>query len=144
MYKFERRFEVGPNDAQLVRVFTREAGGAVSDTTALSGKPFEIVVEAEVGSALHNTGGKYEFGIVVRDLTTTSSIHTASEKGNFGPPNWPGNQLAKQFVFPLAAAKLTAAMATHILEVIAYLKVGGVGTLPADVSFAKSSMFIVE
>lgn len=135
---------MGPNDAQLVRVFTREAGGAVSDTTAASGSDFEIVVEAEAGLALHSYGGQYEIGIVVRDLTTSTSIHTDTLKDLFGKANWPVGKLAKQFVFTLPATKLTDAMSTHILEVIGYLKVGGVGTLPADVSFEKSPMFIIE
>jgi len=135
---------MGPNDAQLVRVFTREAGGAISDETAKSGSAFEIVVEAEAGYALHSTGGKYDFGIVVRNLTTSSSIHTDTLSGLFGDANWPADKLANQFVFTLPAAMVTAALAKNIFEVIAYLMVGGVGAGSPDASFAKSAMFIVH
>jgi len=135
---------MGPNDAQLVRVFTRAAGGAVSDTTATSGSDLEIVVEAEAGFALHSTGGKYEFGIVVRNLTTSSSIHTDTMSGLFGDAKWPTDKLANQFVFTIPAAMVTAALAKNIFEVIAYLTVGGVGPMPPDLSFAKSDMFIVH
>jgi hypothetical protein len=135
---------MGPNDAQLVRVFTREAGGAISDETAEKGSALDIVVEAEAGFALHSTGGRYEFGIVVRNLTTSSSIHTDIRSGLFGDANWPADKLANQFVFTLPAAMVTAALAKNIFEVIAYLMIGGVGPTPPDVSFEKSSMFIVH
>lgn len=137
---------MGPNDAELARVWTRAVGGAISDTTCETGSDFEVVVDAEVGDALHGGGGPYEANVVVRDLSDSASINEQTVSGNFGDANWPApppdSNLAKQFPFTVPAAAI-AGREGNILEVLAYLTVGGVGPQPPDVSFATSPRFIV-
>ena len=38
---------MSPNDVELVRVYTKEIGGKISDTTLPVSSSFEVIVEAE-------------------------------------------------------------------------------------------------
>jgi hypothetical protein len=42
-----RRLIMSPNDVELVRVYTKEIGGKISDTTLPVSSSFEVIVEAE-------------------------------------------------------------------------------------------------
>lgn len=130
---------MGPNDAELSRVFTREVGGTIADISLSLTNDFEIVVEAEAGSAIHGGGTAYLVDVVVRDITANNDIPTAPAdyKGNMGDANWP-NQ-ARQFVFKVSSADL-AGKENNICKVTAYLKAG---VADPDVSFAESYPFII-
>lgn len=133
---------MGPNDAELVRVFTREVGAAIADVTFPVVDDFEVVVEVEAGSAIFGGGTQYETGIVLRDKTAGSVIPTTP--AGFGPEGMDGaganwlNQ-ANQFVYTVAATDL-AGRENHICEVLAFLKVR---VTDPDVSFATSPYFII-
>src|SRR5437660_9033077 len=89
---------MGPNDAELVRVFTREVNGPVGDITFPYTDPFEVVIDAEVGTSLHGGGGQFEVGVILRDLTTGGVLSAvtaiaptplAGTSSNFGNSSWP-------------------------------------------------------
>lgn len=139
---------MGPNDVELVRVFTREVDAPVADITFPYTSPFEVVVDAEVGSSLHGTGGQFEVGVIVRDLTTGGVLTSAvaaipntpppGASANFGSAPWsnPGNQ---KFVYRIQ--RLPRFDEDHICEVLAWLRVG---IQNPDVSFARSPLFIIQ
>ena len=60
---------MGPNDAQLVRVFTRQTGAVIADITFPSNLAFEAIIDCEAGIAIHDTGAKYEIKINVIDFS---------------------------------------------------------------------------
>jgi len=132
---------MGPNDAELVRVWTREVGGAIGDLTFPYNKPFEVVVDVEAGNAIFGGGTTYQTGVAVRDLSDGTIIAVtspASVAGNMGDPNWPAP--AQQFVFTVPAANLGAGKENHCCEALAFLRARNADV---DVSFATSSMFII-
>ncbi|MEV6170992.1 hypothetical protein AB0L99_22505 [Streptomyces sp. NPDC051954] len=103
---------MGPNDAQIVRVFSREPKGPIADLTLDPTKDAEIVVEAEAGDTLHQTGGKYSVTLVVRDISDGTAIPATvagapqpnEVKGSFTDANWPN--LAAGFDFVISSATL--------------------------------------
>ncbi|MGW6904571.1 hypothetical protein [Streptomyces sp. NPDC054940] len=100
---------MGPNDAQVVRVFSREPGSPISDVTLDPGQNGEIVLEAEAGRTLHQNGGRYTVTLVVRDLSDGSAIPVTGAtvvRGNFLDANWPG--LAARFTFTMSDVTLKA------------------------------------
>jgi hypothetical protein len=132
---------MGPNDVDLTRVFTREPGTTVADSSIRVATGLEIVVEAEAGTALFGTGAQFFTNIVVRDITANNNI-AATPGGGFGPAAmssaaWPA--VDHQFVYSVSAASL-AGRQDHICEVLAFLKVG---TINPDVEFATSTLFIL-
>ena len=140
---------MGPMDVELIRVYTREPGGAVGDVTAQKGSNFEIVVDAEVGTAKMAGGGIFRIGVVVRNLTQSTTIFTDNTgPQNFGNPSWPppppATNLAKAFTFTFPATTVNVQNDGDICEVLAWLEEGGVGPTPSDVSFARSPMFIIS
>lgn len=127
----------GPMDAELVRVFTREAGGTIGDETLSVAADFEVAVEAEAGSAVHGAGTQYETNVVVRDITKNDNIAAtpaAGAAGSTGDAAWPSQ--AQTFTFKVAKAGLTG-RENHICQALAYLRVG------QDSSFAPSALFIL-
>ena len=130
---------MGPNDAELVRVFTRKPGEDIADATFPYNENIEIVVEAEAGSAIFGSGSPYEADVVVRDLTDNTLIHAVgTASGSLGSGGW--NTKPTEFTFSIHAHHLGAAKENHILEVIAYLRVRAADP---DVSFARSPLFII-
>ncbi|WP_320783382.1 hypothetical protein [Streptomyces sp. CRN 30] len=103
---------MGPNDAQIVRVFSREPKGPIADVTLDPTKDAEIVLEAEAGATLHQNAGKYRVSLVVRDLSDgtgipafVTGVATAGEvQGSFTDANWPN--LAASFPFVVSSATL--------------------------------------
>ena len=139
---------MGPNDAELVRVYTRNptaAGGdPVADVTFPFKQNIEVVVDVEAGYAIFGLGAQYEVGVVVRDLSdgsfipTTSNIKTPDSIGSDGSA-W--TTQATSFVFTIQAESLGAGKENHICEVLAYLRVG---VINPDISFARSSLFMIQ
>jgi len=109
------------NGCELVRVFTRRVGSPIADDTIKSNEAFQVVLQAEVGQALHNTGGAYNLSIVVKDETAGNIINNAAQAGNFKDVNWPNLDL--EFAFPNIAAQ-GAAKQDHLYRVIAVLRAG--------------------
>ena len=68
-------------EAKLVRVYPRNSGGTVAQETIPTNTAFEIVSEAEVGSALFNGGGPYRLILTVEDLATSAVVHDANKAG---------------------------------------------------------------
>ena len=59
---------MGPNEADIIRVSTRESNAEVADNTLDPSLNAEVVVEVEAGSAIFGTGGQWQVGVHVRDL----------------------------------------------------------------------------
>jgi hypothetical protein len=129
---------MGPNDAELVRVFTREVGGVIADVTFPFGIPFHAVIECEAGEAVHAAGASYEIKIDVLDFSAMASVITSAiaAGGSLGDQAWP-NQ-AHQFVFTVPAA--APENEGHIWKILASLKVGRVNP---DVSLAESPFLVI-
>jgi hypothetical protein len=131
---------VGPNDVEVVRVFTARAGAVVADITFPVNADIKIFVEAEAGTAIHGGGGTFLTGIVVRDITQNNNIpFTANStvNGNLASAAWPN--FDQRFEFTVAAADL-AGRENDVCHVIAFLKVG---TNNPDTSFAVSPYFML-
>ena len=92
------------NEAKLVRVYSRNFGGVVAEEAIPTNTAFEIVSEAEVGSALFNNGGPYNLILTVEDLAASTVVYNANKSGWLheaaaaadAPPNWS----AQTFQFP--------------------------------------------
>src|SRR5689334_7550234 len=94
---------MGPNDAQLVRVFTRKTGAVIANMAFPYHLAFEAAIDCEAGTAIHATGAWYEIKIDIVDFSAMASIvrFAMVAAGSFGNANWPTQ--AQQFVFPIAA-----------------------------------------
>jgi hypothetical protein len=139
---------MGPNDANIIRVYPRQVGSPASDSAFSYNAPLEVVMEVEAGSALFGSGAQYAVGIVVRDLSDfsilpkpapTPGTHTPviDANDNLHGANW--DRQADQFVYTVPAASL-AGRQNHILEILGYLRVNVVNP---DMSFTKSEPFII-
>jgi hypothetical protein len=134
---------VGPNDAELARVFTARivGGNAVPDVTFGLDEDVKIFSEAEAGTTVHGSGAQFLTGIVVRDITQNNDIpFTANStlSGALDSANWPN--FDQRFEFTVAQADL-AGRENDVCQVIAFLKIG---TTNPDASFADSAYFIIE
>ena len=145
---------MGPNSAELIRVFTRQVNGVVADVTFADNADFEVVVEVEAGEAIFNAGTQYQTGIVLRDKTAADIIQTTpqfsggggvpADTAGFGPEGMSlaGTEWLTQtnlFVYRVAAADL-AGRENHICEILAYLRAR---VRNPDISFAASSYFMI-
>ncbi|GAA3973333.1 MULTISPECIES: hypothetical protein [Streptomyces] len=103
---------MGPNDAQIVRVFSRGLKGPIADLTLNPNSEGEVVLEAEAGETLHDGGGDYLVTLVVRDLSDGTAIPAqvpnapkpGEVKGRFRDPNWV--DLPASFGFVMSSADL--------------------------------------
>ena len=69
------------NDAELVRVYTRNNGGYIADyspTISVAPYRFDLVVEAESGTVRYNSGAPYIIAISAFDLTAGASATALS------------------------------------------------------------------
>jgi hypothetical protein len=82
-------------------------------------QPLNVRVRAEVGNALHGTGGKYRVGMTVTDETNLTQVSSQDTPGNYGDANWP-NPGPEDFDFQVPAAAL-AGRAGHILSLQAFV-----------------------
>jgi hypothetical protein len=131
---------MGPNGAEIIRVFTRQAGGTISDTTLDPSKDAEVVVEVEAGGTVYGVQGKYSTGLFVKDLIdgTLIPFTPAPAKGALGDPPW--TPQATQITYTIKAADL-ANHKDHLCQVDAYVLIGGMP--PFDPSFAVSPTFLI-
>jgi hypothetical protein len=130
---------MGPNDAEIIRVYTREKGGTIADVTLDSGSDAEIVVEVEAGSAVFGAGAQYSTGLVVKDLTNGNNIpfNPAPVSGTLSVAPWDAQ--ADSFTYTITAADL-AAHKDSLCQVYAYLLVG---VKNFDASFVESPLFLI-
>ncbi len=140
-----------PNDADLVRVYTREAGGTIAETTPhVSASPhsFEVVVEAEAGSVLCGSSQPYTISLVAFDLTAGANpgapftVNTSGELFNntFGNIT-PWCAYEEKFTITLTAAQ-AAAVTDHIMQYTAVLFSRPGSTNPV-ISFIQSPLFML-
>lgn len=129
---------MGPNSAELVRVFTRQTGAVIADITFPSDRAFEAIIDCEAGAAIHDTGARYEIKINVIDFSAMRSIIRSAvvAAGSLGDAGWP--KQAHQFVFPIPAPG--ALNEGHICKVFASLKVGVANPYA---SLAESPLFLI-
>jgi hypothetical protein len=134
---------MGPNDADIIRVSTRESNGNVADNTLDPGKDAEVVVEVEAGSAIFGTGGQWQVGVHVRDLDggniNTVLAPTPAMSGHLGTAPWTTQRAIFRYTIP--AGNLTAHKG-HLGRVHAYLLVG-TNAANYDASFVESDPFLV-
>lgn len=131
---------MGPNDVEVVRVFTRRAGATIADVTFPVSADFNILAEAEAGSALHGTGAQFATNIVVRDITANTNIPHSPATGFSGAmasAAW--QNLDQSFQYTVASADL-AGRENHLCQVITYLTAG---VSNPDTSFSSSSLFML-
>jgi hypothetical protein len=129
---------MGPNNAELVRVFTRQTGAVIADITFPSNLAIEAIIDCEAGSAIHDTGARYEIKINVIDFSAMRSIVRSAivAAGSLGDAGWP--KQAQQFMFPLPAPG--ALNEGHICKIFASLKVGIANPYA---SLAESPLFLI-
>jgi hypothetical protein len=131
---------MSPNDVELVRVYTKETGGKISDSTLPVSSGFEVIVEAEAGSAIHSSGAQFLTNILVRDLSANDLIPatpTQASSGAMSSGAWP--ELYRAFQYKVNTADLTG-RENHVCQVISFLNAG---VTNPDVSFAVSPLFIM-
>ena len=131
---------MGPNHAQIIRVYTREVGSPIADFVLDATKPAEVVVEVEAGATVFGTGAKYRTGFMVKDLETGTTIafSPAPAVGAFGSPPW--GTPSEALVYTMTPAAL-GPHAGHLCRVYAYLLVG---IANYDASFVESDLFLIE
>jgi hypothetical protein len=133
---------MNPNDAEVVRVFTRQGSGGVPDYTpnvTNGSHSFQVVVEAEAGTVLGNSSQPYQLRIEALDITAGDNPGTPFSKTvaqQLSSANgWP--QKTEAFTVTLTPAQI-AARKDHILKYYAVL-------LSSNdiISFAESPLFIL-
>lgn len=87
---------VGPNDVNLLAVET-------NDDHFTAGTNITYKVRAEVGSALHGTGGAFKVRMTMTDTTNPSLVNTQQITGNYGGADWPAAG-KNDFTFTVPAA----------------------------------------
>lgn len=133
---------MGPNDAQIVRVFSREPGGDVADATLNPKKDGEIVLEAEAGGTLHGQEGSYRVTLVVRDISDGSVVPVAGSgvvTGQFHKAGQGWEKLTQKFTFTLSSNTL-GQHAGHLMEAYGSVQYGA--TEPGA-TFAVSPTFMI-
>lgn len=150
---------MNPNGVEIVRVYTRETGGAIADVTphvsSTTGGSFDVVVEVEAGSVKSVDGSPYRIIIEAFDLTTGEKPLKEVVPPNLGAfskqslPgtsffNWVGGAHTEIFPINLNAAE-AAALQGHILRYVASLVTPppGGALIPQIVSFVESPLFMV-
>ena len=135
---------MGPNDAQIIRVYTREKGAVIADVTLDSGADAEVVVDVEAGSAAIGSGAQWQLGLVVKDLVNGTTIAFTNTppavNGNLGTAPW--STQAETFAYTVPSANLTGSKG-DLCKVYAYLLIGN-GLTEYDASFAESPSFLVR
>jgi hypothetical protein len=123
------------NDAELVRVYPRNAGGQIAEETIPTATAFEVVAEAEAGLTLFNGGGPYNLILTVEDLATSAIVHTASKTGNLHEAvGWS----AQAFQFPFAVPAQTVVNDPYQARVV--LTVGAADRI---VEYQESAVFVI-
>ena len=130
---------VHPNHVELIRIYTREANTLTEEITMTTGKAFDLLVEAEVGTALFGNSGPFTLQVIIRDFTDNSMvIYTDALSDTFGGA-WARLKEAFLFIVP---ANVIDGRANHILEADAILSADRAGSSKGkDVSFVRSRLF---
>ena len=98
---------IAQNDVNILAVET-------NDQDFAAGTNINFKVRAEVGAALHGTGGKYQVRMTMTDTTNPALVDTQNITGNYGDANWPAPGLNTfNFTVPGAA---TAGRVGDLLE----------------------------
>lgn len=129
---------MGPHNAEIVRVYTRETGAVIADVSFPSNAAFEAVIECRAGAAIHALGARYEIKIDVINFSAMALIVGSAivAVGSLGDSYWPAQ--AQQFVFPIAAPG--AINEDHIWKVFASLQIG---VINPHTSLAESELFLI-
>ncbi|HUN36189.1 MAG TPA: hypothetical protein VMU95_29680 [Trebonia sp.] len=135
---------MGPNSADIVRVYTREASGEIENNTLDPSADAVVVVDVEAGGTVLGNGAQWQLGIVVKDLTADSVIPftltpTTAVSGSLSSAPW--TTQSERFHYTIPAANL----ATHkgsLCQVYAYLLIG-TNAANYDASFVESQPFLV-
>ena len=129
---------MGPNDAQLVRIFPRKMGAITAGIAFPYNSALEFVIECEAGVAIYGLGAKYEIRIDIVDFSAMAPIVQSAivVAGFFGDVDWPSP--AHQFVFPIAPPE--AANEHHIWKAFASLKIG---VANPHTTLAESHLFLI-
>jgi hypothetical protein len=136
---------MGPNQADIIRVSTRELGGQIADVTLDPSKDAEVVVEVEAGSAVFGLGAHWQIGLHIRDLdggaipfvlAPTPKLH-----GHMNEPGDVWDTRAKTFRYTIEKATLGTHKG-HVGRVHAHLLVG-TGPANYDATFVESEPFLV-
>jgi hypothetical protein len=130
------------NEVKLARVYPRNAGGVIAQETIPTNTAFEIVSEAEAGSALFNSGGLYNLIVTVEDLATGTVVHRANKAGwlheavaaEGASPNWSAQEF--QFPFPIPAQPVT----NHPYKARVVMTVGAADKI---VKYRASEVFVI-
>lgn len=98
---------IAHNDVNLVAVET-------NDQDFSAGSDITFQVRAEVGAALHGTGGKYRVRMTMTDTTNPALVDSQDVTGHYGDGDWPASGL-NIFTFTVPGAG-TAGLEGDILE----------------------------
>jgi hypothetical protein len=155
------------NNAEIVRVYTRELGGTIEDlspTVSAGSHQFEVIVEAEAGSVRANNDSSYTITLTAFDITagqsaaasisatmnpatlnqrfrnTSANLPSAGDPTVSGANNitaWPAYE--QRFVITLTAAQAANA-AGHVCQYTAKLQTP-LGSSDPIVSITQSKLF---
>jgi hypothetical protein len=136
---------MGPNQADIIRVSTREFGSPVADVTLDPNQDAEVIVEVEAGTTVFGLGAHWRLGMHVRDLdggtipfalAPTTTVH-----GHMNEPGDPWDTPAKDLRYTIGKAEL-AGHEGHLCRIHAYLLVG-TGPANYDATFVESEPFLI-
>jgi hypothetical protein len=155
------------NNAEIVRVYTREFGGTIEDlspTVSTGTHQFEVIVEAEAGSVRANNDSSYTITLTAFDITAGQSAavsisptmnpgvlnqrfrNTSADLPSVGTPAvtgasnitpWPTYE--QKFVITLTAAQAQAAVG-HVCQYTAKLQTPS-GSSDPILSIAQTKLF---
>jgi hypothetical protein len=135
---------MGPNEADIIRVYTKAAGSTIADVTLDSAVNAEVVVDVEAGGAVFFSGAQWHLGIEVVDLVAGGVIAvtltpTAAMSGSLNSAPWAAQ--AETFAYTIPAANLGPHKG-HLCRVYAYLLIGTTAA-SYDATFVESPLFLI-
>jgi hypothetical protein len=147
------------NDAKLVSVYTREVNGNIPDcsprvsgATEGGSASFEVVVEAQAGYVLGNSGAPYLLTLVAFDITSGNIVYPCTAFNyrvteNFNKVTGTVSQWPEyRSVFTVTLTQVQAeALVTHVLQytVVLISPPSGSGSPANVVSFLRSEPFML-
>jgi hypothetical protein len=124
------------NECELARVYVRNQGGVVSEESIKDNLPFEIVLEAEAGTALLNGGGQFQLRVFLTDMVADITVPAGTALGAFHTAAWPTEALQQVFARPAPGAGND----DHVFKAFGVLQ-AGLGDPIVD--YEESDVFIV-